>query len=131
MAQKKHKKRKQHTKAKPSAEQIAAEAQQAAAKDPKVVKAEAKANAKQAAKAAKAKAKAEEKKQKKPGIFRRFANYCKAVKAEMQRVVWPTKQELVNASLIVIGAIVFFGVFIAIVDNIVIIPLNMISSLGA
>ena len=48
----------------------------------------------------------------------------------MQRVVWPTRPELVNASLIVVGALVFFGVGIAIIDNIIIIPLDAIATLG-
>lgn len=134
MAQKKHKKRKQHTKAKPAVEQAAAQAAQPDAEKGAAAsakKSEDKAAAKAAKKAAKAKAKAAEKKQKKPGIFSRFIDYCKAVKSELQRVVWPTRQELVNASLIVVGAIIFFGVFIAIFDNIVVFPLDWISSLGA
>lgn len=44
--------------------------------------------------------------------------------------VWPTRPELVNASLIVVGALVFFGVGIAIIDNIIIIPLDAIATLG-
>ena len=79
--------------------------------------------------------KAEEKKgkngkTKKPGLFTCIKDYFKAVKSEMKRVVWPTKQELINASLIVIGALVFFGVFIAIIDNIVIVPLDALASLS-
>jgi preprotein translocase subunit SecE len=66
----------------------------------------------------------------KPSLWKRFVTYCKEVKGEMQRVVWPTRSELLNASLIVIGALVFFGVFIAIIDNVIIIPLDAISSLG-
>ena len=64
-------------------------------------------------------------------MWTRFKNYVKAVRTEMQRAVWPTRPELINASLIVIGAIVFFGVFIAIIDNVIILPLSWISSLGA
>ena len=48
----------------------------------------------------------------------------------MKRVVWPTRKELVNASLIVVGALIFFGVFIAIIDNIVLIPLEALAGLG-
>lgn len=67
----------------------------------------------------------------KPGLWTRFVTYCKAVKSEMQRVVWPTRKELVNASVIVVGALIFFGVIIAIIDNVIIVPLDLISSLGA
>ena len=80
------------------------------------------------AKATKAVAKSDP--NKKPSLWRRFVNYCKEVKGEMQRVVWPTRPELVNASLIVVGALVFFGVGIAIIDNIIIIPLDAIATLG-
>lgn len=135
MAQKKHKKRKQHTKVKPDAAVEAAEGtaegasvKAASAKeDKKADKKAAKAAAKADKKAAKEKAKAG----KKPNIFQRFIAWCKAVKTEMQRVVWPTRPELINASFIVVGAIIFFGVFIAIIDNVVVIPLNWISTLGA
>lgn len=136
MAQKKHKKRKQHTKVKPDAAAVeaaegtaeGASVKAASAKeDKKADKKAAKAAAKEDKKAAKEKAKAG----KKPNIFQRFIAWCKAVKTEMQRVVWPTRPELINASFIVVGAIIFFGVFIAIIDNVVVIPLNWISTLGA
>ncbi len=82
-------------------------------------------------KAVKKSEKSSSNKNEKPGLWRRFTDYCKAVRGEMRRVVWPTRQELVNASLIVVGAIIFFGVYIAIIDNIIIIPLDWIASLGA
>ena len=135
---KKHKKRKQHLKNKPAAATaVQAEEQE---QDPKAAKRaqreqakEAKRAASEAAKKAKAKEKAKGSKGKaaRPGLWTRFVTYLKNVKIELQRVVWPTPPELLNASLIVIGAIVFFGVLIAIVDNIVIIPLDWISTLGA
>ena len=136
---KKHKKRKQHTKNKAAQAPVAAAAQEqsdsvenkADAKKADAKKAQAKrADAKKAAKKKKEK-KGKDGKPAKPNIFQRFIIYCKDVKSELQRVVWPTKRELVNASLIVIGAIIFFGVLIAIIDNIVVIPLDWIASLGA
>jgi preprotein translocase subunit SecE len=69
-------------------------------------------------------------KPKKVGIFTRIKNYLGEVRAEMRRVTWPTRQELVNASLIVVAALVFFGVYIAIIDNIVVIPLDWIAGLA-
>lgn len=95
--------------------------------DKNIQKAKAK-NAK--AKAKKAPKKGKDGKPAKPGLLTRFATYCKAVKTEMQRVVWPTRKELVNASLIVVGALIFFGIIIAVIDNVIIIPLDLISSLG-
>ena len=135
--QRKHKKRKHNNRnVEQSAVQAASVASEteedkaALAKSAKAAAKEQEKAEKAAAKERAAKAKAKEKAAK-PGIFRRFVNWCKAVRAEMQRVVWPTRHELVNASLIVIGAIIFFGVYIAIIDNIIIIPLSWISSLGA
>ena len=133
MAQKKHKKRKQHTKTKLTDEQR----EQAAAQSAAAAKAQQKKGlrAKKAGNGASAAAAKKDNgkdvKQGKPTLLGRFVNWCKSVKVEMQRVVWPTRKELLNASLIVIGAIVFFGVYIAIIDNIVVIPLDLISTLGA
>ena len=134
---KKHKKRKQHTKNKATEAQVTAAAQeQSDSVDKKADAKKAQAKQADATKAAKKAAKKKEKKKgkdgkpAKPNIFQRFIIYCKDVKSELQRVVWPTKRELVNASLIVIGAIIFFGVLIAIIDNIIVIPLDWIASLG-
>lgn len=141
MAEKKHKKRR-HNKKPAQANQQGAQGKVAsdssAKKDSKGVPAE-RVSAKDrraAAKAAKqrekemeAKAKAKEQ-EKNPSWWRRFINYWKAVRIELRRVVWPTREETVNASLIVVGAILFFGIYIAIIDNIIIIPLDWISSLG-
>lgn len=79
--------------------------------------------------------KAQEKKGKngkaaKPSLITRIKDYFKAVKSEMKRVVWPTRKELLNASVIVVGALIFFGVFIAIIDNIILIPLEALGNLG-
>ena len=75
---------------------------------------------KKAAKEAKAAAKQEskpEKKDKKPGIFRRFANYLGEVRSEMRRVVWPSKDELRTYSVAIIAMLIVFGVVIWLVDS--------------
>ena len=75
-----------------------------------------------------------EKKEKKPNFFVRagkaIGRYFKEVVGEVKKLSWPTKKELINYSLIVIGALVFFGVFVAVIDNIVLIPLEALASLG-
>lgn len=131
MATKKHKKRRRDTRTEEQKAQSARDLAQAAAQPQKKAGVVARATGKAAdkPKAAKQVAKAEDK-NKKPSLWKRFVNYCKEVKAEMQRVVWPTRPELVNASLVVVGALIFFGVGIAIIDNIIIIPLDAIASLG-
>ncbi len=69
-------------------------------------------------------------KPKKASVFTRVKNYFGEVRAEMRRVTWPTRQELINASLIVVAALIFFGVYIAIIDNIIVIPLDWIAGLA-
>ena len=72
-------------------------------------------------------AKKEEKKPKKT----RF-KFLKDVRAEMKRVTWPTRQDVVRWTGVVVGALVFFGVYVAILDNIIITPaLVALTGLGA
>ncbi len=132
MATKKHKKRKRDTRTEEqkaqSARDLAQASEQSQTQKKAAVLSRSKGKSPEKAKATKAVAKSDP--NKKPSLWRRFVNYCKEVKGEMQRVVWPTRPELVNASLIVVGALVFFGVGIAIIDNIIIIPLDAIATLG-
>mgnify|MGYP000994156273 CR=1 FL=1 len=86
-------------------------------------------------KQAKASAKAVEKKvekapEKKPAKKRRFG-FLKDVRSELKRVTWPTKQDVLRWSVVVVVALVFFGVYVAVLDNVVITPLLIaISGLG-
>ena len=132
MATKKHKKRQRDTRTEEqkaqSARDLAQASEQSQTQKKAAVLSRSKDKSPEKAKATKAVAKSDP--NKKPSLWRRFVNYCKEVKGEMQRVVWPTRPELVNASLIVVGALVFFGVGIAIIDNIIIIPLDAIATLG-
>ena len=59
----------------------------------------------------------------KPTVFARIATYIRDVRAEMTRVVWPTRTEVLNSSVVVITTLVFFIIFITLVDYIVVIPL--------
>lgn len=132
MATKKHKKRKRDTRTEEqkaqSARDLAQASEQSQTQKKAAVLSRSKDKSPEKAKVTKAVVKSDP--NKKPSLWRRFVNYCKEVKGEMQRVVWPTRPELVNASLIVVGALVFFGVGIAIIDNIIIIPLDAIATLG-
>lgn len=70
--------------------------------------------------------KAEEKPKKK-----RF-QFFRDVKAEMKRVTWPTRTDVLRWSGVVVVALLFFGVFVAILDNAIITPLLvLISGIGA
>ena len=58
--------------------------------------------------------------------------FFKDVKAEMKRVTWPTRQDVLRWSVVVVAALLFFGVYVAVLDNGIITPiLFLISGLGA
>ena len=58
-----------------------------------------------------------------PGLFARIGTYFRDVRAEMTRVVWPTRPEVLNSSVVVVTTLLFFVLFITFVDYIVVIPL--------
>lgn len=69
--------------------------------------------------------KKEEKKVKKPG-------FLSQVRAELKRVTWPSRQDVLRWSGVVLAALVFFGVFVAVLDNFVVTPILIgISGIGA
>lgn len=94
-----------------------------------------KSDAAESGKQAKASVKAVEKKvekapEKKPAKKRRFG-FLKDVRTELKRVTWPTKQDVLRWSVVVVVALVFFGAYVAVLDNVVITPLLIaISGLG-
>lgn len=49
---------------------------------------------------------------KKDGIFRRIGKAIKGTKSEFKKVVWPTRKQLVNNTLIVIAALIIIGLII-------------------
>ena len=53
---------------------------------------------------------------KKPNIFRRFLDYIKQVRLEIKRTTWPTNNEVLNMTIIVLVALLFFGTFIFLID---------------
>ena len=48
----------------------------------------------------------------------RIVKFFKEVKSEMKKVVWPSRKQVVNNTLIVIAVVVIVGVVIAIFDTI-------------
>ena len=56
------------------------------------------------------------KKEKKPNIFVRFFKFCKDVVAELKRVTWPTKKELINSTLAVLAFVAVSAVVIYALD---------------
>ena len=68
---------------------------------------------------------------KKPGLGSRISGYFAAVRTEMKRVVWPSKDELRNYSVAVIVSLVVFGVALWLVDTGIVALLVGYTSLGA
>lgn len=76
-------------------------------------------------------AKAQEKKAEAKPKKKRF-QFFRDVKLEMKRVTWPTKQDVLRWSVVVVAALLFFGVYVALLDNVVVTPLLVaVSGLGA
>ena len=69
-------------------------------------------------KADKAKKDKKPEKQKKPSIFARIGKWLKDMKSELKKVQWPTRQQTINNTLIVIACVIVVGVFIWIFDYI-------------
>ena len=55
---------------------------------------------------------AEEKKAKKPGIFSRMGKYLRDTKGEFKKVIWPTKDQTKNNTIVVLVMVCISGVFI-------------------
>lgn len=66
----------------------------------------------------------EEKKAPKKSRFQFFRD----VRSELKRVTWPTKVDVLRWSGVVVGALVFFGIFVAILDNLIVTPLLVLIS---
>ena len=52
------------------------------------------------------------------GPFSRLAQFLRDVRAEMKRVSWPTLKEVQNTTIITLVAVVFFAIYLFLVDRI-------------
>ena len=115
---------------------LAAEAAEESGAEVEVVakKAEKKAEKKDQSKA-KAVAQIEKKVEDKPAKKKKrgkILQFFFDVKSEMKRVTWPSRQDVLRWSGVVVVALLFFGIFTAVLDNIIITPaLVALSGLGA
>jgi preprotein translocase subunit SecE len=66
----------------------------------------------------------------KPNFFAKMVGYFRDVRAEMKRVVWPTRAEVLNSSVVVITTLIFFIAFITLTDLLVVQILKLIAKLG-
>ena len=48
-----------------------------------------------------------------------LSRYFRGVRSEFKKVVWPTRKELINYSLIVISAVIAFTLLFAVYDKII------------
>ena len=56
----------------------------------------------------------------------------KKLRSELKRVTWPTRNEVLRWTGVVVGALLFFGIFVAVLDNLIVTPIVVgISSIGA
>lgn len=53
---------------------------------------------------------------KKPGVFARMKKYFKETKAEMKKVSWPSKEQLVHNTLIILIFIAIVAVILSVLD---------------
>ena len=47
---------------------------------------------------------------KKPGFFARIAKYFRDVKGEFKKIVWPSRKQVMNNSVVVLAMVVIFAV---------------------
>jgi preprotein translocase subunit SecE len=66
----------------------------------------------------------------KPSVFSRFRRYLNDVRAEMRRVVWPSRKEVINSSGIVITTLIMFIILILVYDQVSLFVVKTLSKLG-
>ncbi|MCG8498926.1 MAG: preprotein translocase subunit SecE [Firmicutes bacterium] len=49
-------------------------------------------------------------------VFSRVAKYFREVKAEVKKVIWPNRKQVVNNTAVVILAIIIVGIVIGVLD---------------
>ena len=53
---------------------------------------------------------------KKPGVFARISKYFKETKAEMKKVSWPNKEQLMHNTLIILVFIAIITIILSVLD---------------
>jgi preprotein translocase subunit SecE len=52
---------------------------------------------------------------KKPSLTK-ISNYLREAKSELKKIVWASKKQIINNSLLVVGAIVVTGLLVSLID---------------
>ena len=55
-------------------------------------------------------------KKKKANPFQKFIRYCKDLKSEIKKVVWPSAKQIKNNSIVVLTFVVISAVFLSLID---------------
>ena len=55
-------------------------------------------------------------KAKKPGLIKRFTAFVKGVWAELKKVTWPTKNELMQHTSVVLGIVFILTLIVYVID---------------
>ena len=113
------------------AEREAAQAASAASSNPQKTQDASKQQSNAVAKVPEKQGKPAKASNKKPGLGKRIGNYFAAVRTEMKRVVWPSRDELRNYSVAVIVSLLVFGIALWLVDTGIVALLVGYTSLGA
>ena len=61
--------------------------------------------------------------------YKRFGNFIKDVRSELKKVTWPSKNEVVSTTVVVIAATIFFGFYLFFMDVIFSWVISQIKSL--
>lgn len=64
----------------------------------------------------------EKKKAEKANPKKQHFVFLKEVKQELKRVTWPSRKDVIQWSGVVVAALLFFGIFVALLDNLVVTP---------
>jgi len=56
--------------------------------------------------------------EKKPGFFARISRSFRDMRGELKKVVWPSRKQIVNNTLVVLAALLISAVFIGGLDSI-------------
>ncbi len=54
---------------------------------------------------------------KQPNVIQRLRKYFRDVWAELHRVVWPGRQDVLNSSVVVVVTLIVMTIFVTIFDN--------------
>ena len=66
---------------------------------------------------------------KKQNVFKRIGRWFREMRSELKKVVWPSKSQMINNTLVVLACVVVVGVFIWIFDAVAGLVVNGIITL--